>query len=85
MAKTSIKQTGFNTVELSYDNADGLARVTREFTVPHCGGYVRDASGRQVCRGLSSMGETLYCPDPSSLAEIIRKEWRASRAKILNF
>jgi len=64
------------------DNAP--ARVSTTYFCPVDGGYVRiaDDAGRhpQVCEGLASMGNTLYCRDPATLIDLIRRERRKALA-----
>jgi hypothetical protein len=82
-AKFEIDQIG--RVTLSYDSEDWdgeTIRVTREFTCPPDGGYVRerrDGDWKQVCDKLAAMGSTLMCSSREKLAELIRREYRAMR------
>ena len=64
-------------VTIRYDSIHG-ARVTRTFTCPMQGGYVRDLQHNQVCEHLASTGPTLKA-DHSTLAAVIRREYRAMR------
>jgi hypothetical protein len=70
-------------VSISYD--DQGVRVNREFICPIEGGYVRERVGndfgngyRQVCRKLSTRGDTLMSTRDSLLADI-RREYRAMK------
>lgn len=82
MTKTTFTADTTGRVTLSYDQ-DG-ERVTRDFSCPVGGGYViefrRNGSTQQVCRRLSSMGETLYSSSRAGLLDLIRREYRAMRA-----
>jgi hypothetical protein len=80
---TSIKRVGSNSVRLTYTDILYGRRVQREFTVPHCGGYVRE-DDKQVCVGLSRMGPTLVA-DPDTLLDVIRKEWKSFKRAMDKF
>lgn len=84
MTKMQITADDSGRVTLSYDGDDG-ERVTRAFTCPIDGGYVREykAGGdlKQVCDKLYSHGSTLMASNRSSLADLIRREYKAMRAK----
>ena len=64
------------TVKIVYTNIWGDI-VSRTFWVPAAGGYVREGS-HQVCRKLSTRGDTLMSTRDSLLADI-RREYRAMR------
>ncbi|MGV0954542.1 MAG: hypothetical protein ACOYBR_09545 [Fluviibacter sp.] len=73
-------------VVIAYDGEawDGSpARITRTFTAPSSGGYVREirpnGDYRQVCESLAGMGSTLYLPAGRDLAALIRREYRRMR------
>lgn len=76
--KTSITRTDSTTVVLRYEGDNGTTDgiITEEFSVPHGGGYVRDANGRQVCQMLSPRGNTLSVAHHDDLLPLIRREWR---------
>jgi hypothetical protein len=86
--KTTIKLNN-SLVELSYDSEDyegEPTRVTRQFSVPASGGYVREwlptrKEWVQVCDRLSTRGNTLHTHngDPAALLALIRSEWQAKR------
>jgi hypothetical protein len=76
--KTTINADSTGNVTISYIDIFG-ERVTREFTCPVAGGYVREGD-RQVCERLSNMGNTLRCGQRSDLINLIRREYRAMRA-----
>ncbi len=70
-----------NRVALEYDDAYEGRRVTREFMVPHNGGYVREWIGNdwtQVCDRLAHRGSTLMCAE-GKLPALIRSEYRKMR------
>jgi hypothetical protein len=70
-------------VSVSYTDVLGV-RVTREFICPIDGGYVREVGTgfgngyTQVCRKLSTRGDTLMSTRASLLADI-RREYKAMR------
>ena len=82
MTKTKITTDAMGSVTISYEHDGRIA--TRAFSCPVGGGYVVElllgGDTRQVCRRLSSMGETLYCAGRAGLADLIRREYRAMRA-----
>lgn len=79
-AKFSTDIAGRVTVE--YDSGEGV-RVSRTFTCPQEGGYVRErlSGGRweQVCEKLTSRGSTLACAGRDKLLGLIRAEYKAMR------
>lgn len=78
MTKTSITTDWTGRVTISYDDRYSGERVTREFSCPVDGGYVRDQDGKQVCERLCSLGSTLWA-SRAELAAVIRREYRAMR------
>jgi hypothetical protein len=90
--KMSIRspQPGYVTITYDDDRAEG-GRVTREFSVRNDGErhYVLEHAQerldgiyppqQQVCERLSSRGNTLRA-NAASLADVIRREYRAMRA-----
>lgn len=80
--RTQITTDNSGRVTLSYDGEDG-ERITREFTCPTDGGWVREGS-RQVCAGLATTGACLRAPSRAALVDVIRREFgrmrRAQRA-----
>jgi hypothetical protein len=64
------------TVTIAYTNIWG-DRISRTFWIPAAGGYVRENS-QQVCRKLSTRGDTLMSTRATLLADI-RREYRAMR------
>lgn len=81
--KTTIKQTTYATVELSYTDMFG-DDVSLEITA-RIGGYVyatsKDSARRfQLCEGLQSTGNTLVWDGEKALADLIRAEYRKMRA-----
>ena len=78
-AKFSTDIAGRVTVE--YDSGD--VRVSRTFTCPQEGGYVRErlSGGRweQVCEKLTSRGSTLACASREKLIDLIRAEYKEMR------
>jgi hypothetical protein len=78
MPRTTIKADSTGNVTLSYTDIFG-ERVTRNFTCPMSGGYVREGD-RQVCERLNNTGNTLQCGYRPDLIKVIRREYRAMRA-----
>ena len=77
--KMQLTTDSMGRVTLSYD-AEG-ERVTREFTCPVDGGYVREGGDlKQVCDGLDSRGSTLRSDSIYTLADVIRREYRSMRS-----
>ena len=81
--KTKFRLLSGGAVSVSYD--DQNVRVSREFICPIDRGYVRERVGndfgsgyKQVCRKLSTRGDTLTSTRDSLLADI-RREYRAMR------
>jgi hypothetical protein len=76
--RMKLEEINFNTVVIEYDT--DYARVTRVFTCPINGGYVREAlddgNARQVCALLATVGPTLSVSRPEYLAACIRREYR---------
>ena len=70
-------------VTIEYDEESG-ERVTRQFTCPEAGGYVREFKGtsmpEQVCERLASRGVTLRAASRADLPRVIRREYEALRA-----
>ena len=86
--KGNIMKTKFTTdcagrVTVSYDDAITGNRVTREFTCPTDGGYVRERMSNgdwtQVCDGLAHRGNTLAAASREKLISLIRSEYRVMR------
>ena len=81
--KTKFVRLPSGAVSVSYTNVLGV-RVTREFICPIERGYVREVGTgfgngyKQVCRKLSTRGDTLMSTRDSLLADI-RREYRAMR------
>jgi hypothetical protein len=73
--KTKITYS-HDTVTIAYTNIWG-DRISRTFWVPATGGYVREGS-QQVCRKLSTRGDTLMSTR-ATLLDDIRREYRAMR------
>lgn len=80
--RTIIKSLGHNRCSVTADDKfDG--RVTTEYWAPSSGGYVYDVTkqpgtlGRQVCDGLSNMGNTLRWSGTVPLVDLIRSEHRS--------
>jgi hypothetical protein len=76
-------------VKLAYVGESPLGdtiQIAREFTCPSDGGYViehfEDGGRRQVCDGLTKMGETLRSSSRDTLAAVIRREYRTMKAAI---
>lgn len=63
--------------------------VTRTFVVASDGGYVREVGDNhtytQVCKKLSTHGETLYLATGSRLIDLIRREYRVMRKSMRNY
>lgn len=78
MTKTMIRKISDFTVALSYDDKFSGERVTREFWIPRCGGYVREGD-QQVCVGLDCRGNTLSADDGVALLLTIRYHYYAMR------
>lgn len=78
--RAHIRQTSPRTVALTYTSQYSDARITREFSVPHSGGCIRDDSERQVCAELDSRGWALYAT-PETLLATIRREWSRARRR----
>lgn len=71
-------------ISVEYDDYITDERVTREFTCPRDGGYVREWDERtgewkQVCDGLSHRGPALQCSKRERLGDLIRREFRIMR------
>jgi hypothetical protein len=74
-------------VTLEYDDehhwTGETVRVSRTFTCPENGGYVRErtpsGNWEQVCDGLSGRGSTLTCSGRDKLLGLIRAEYCAMR------
>ena len=74
-----------NLCEVVIPEGDGKV-VHTTYWAPSGGGYVRDVTtqpgtlGRQVCEGLSYMGNTLlWAPSHGPLVKLIRREYHAER------
>lgn len=70
-------------VTIAYDDEANDNRVERTFTCPVDGGWVQEemTNGRvQVCDRLSHRGSTLRAGSRATLADLIRREYRAMRA-----
>lgn len=80
--RTTITKTDSNTVTLKAIDPVTEEPIEREFWIPRSGGYVRDESGRQVCKRLASRGDTLSAKDGDDLLRTIRNEWRAYRKAV---
>lgn len=82
-AKFSTDQIGRVTLSYDCEDWDGeTIRITREFTCPPDGGYVREyrnGDWKQVCDRLSHMGNTLSVSSRANLLDLIRREYRAMR------
>lgn len=87
--RTVIKSLGHNgcsiTADCEFMHVDGpvTKRVTAEYWAPASGGYVYDVTkhpgtlGRQVCDGLSGMGNTLWWSSTVPLVDLIRSEYQS--------
>lgn len=84
MSKMQITIGDSGHVELAYTEADSGDQIARTFTCPVDGGYVRefktDGDLKQVCDKLSSQGSTLMASSRATLADVIRREYKAMRA-----
>jgi len=80
--RTTITTDAAGYVTLSYDD-EYEGRVTREFSVPPNGGYIREHLGNgrttQPCEKLATRGNTLMASSRTALADVIRREYRAMR------
>ena len=91
--RTVIKSLGHNGCSVTADDefmhVDGpvTERVTTEYWAPASGGYVYDVTkqpgtlGRQVCDGLSNMGNTLRWSGTVPLVNLIRSEHRSAKRR----
>jgi len=83
MTKAKIYTDIYGTVFLEYTDLLSDRRLTRVFSCPEEGGYVRevysDGQTKQVCERLSNMGVTISAESRESLINLIRAEYRAMR------
>lgn len=77
--KTTIKAIANNRVEIKYECGISGDVITEEFSAPIAGGYVRFASGNQVCDKLMTRGSTLMWSGKEPLVNLIRHEYQALR------
>lgn len=79
--RAALRINAYGDVVISYDTADG--RVTRTFTCPIGGGYVREVLGPRhhpyAHEKLASEGPHLICVARFSLINVIRRQYRAMR------
>lgn len=57
----------------------GDEMVEIEYSAPVSGGYVRNSDNKQVCKKLSTRGDTLQWAGDKSLIDLIRREYKAMR------
>ena len=60
----------------------GIGRdFSRVFTIPSCGGYVRDEAGAQVCYGLTLTGQAMRADTRAEFVAMMRAEMVEEAAK----
>ena len=77
--KTTITSTGFHRVAIKFVDAFTGDIVETEYSAPVNGGYVRNANNTQVCKNLSTRGDTLQWGGVTPLIDLIRREYNAMR------